>query len=300
MVRKMRLLTCLTVFIHCSLFCKIVGLVRVRNQAQTIEQHLKALACYTDALVVLNNASGDKTVDIVKSLQNECNIEKILHKSFWYQDDAVDYNRMLFAGRQIGGTHFIVLNSDELFTANCQEKNLLKTKIQSLEPGDQLTVNKIRLWNSTDRYRIDGGYVIKSVAFCDDGLAQFQANSQIPENLLGKKIKLLPFHRYGVLSFAKVNWTNLQLKTIWNKCFERITHPDKQASELNEKYKETTVKNRNIRIMKAPHYWFDSYQFFDKTLYEKRSDWHESKIKSWVHQYGQNYFDDLGFALCTG
>jgi len=301
MVKTTRTCALLSLLVTLSLQAqnnKIVGLIRVRNEANTIEQHLKALACYTHALVVLNNASGDKTVDVIRSLQNECSIEKILHKSFWYEDDAADYNRMLFVGREIGGTHFIVLNSDELFSANCQDNNLLKEKILSLQPGDQLVANKIRLWMELDRYRVDGGYSIEAVAFCDDGTAKFSDDARLPKNLCGEKVKLLPFHRYGVLSCQNVDWTNITIKTIWKKCFERITWPSKPAQELNEKYQRPAIDS-SIRIMKAPHYWFDSYRFFDKTLYEKRNDWHESQIKQWVHQYGQNFFDGLGFALHT-
>ena len=43
---------------------KIVGLMMVRNESAIIEQTLRALAVYTDALVILDDASCDNTVDI--------------------------------------------------------------------------------------------------------------------------------------------------------------------------------------------------------------------------------------------
>jgi len=281
---------------------KIVGLVRARNNATTIEQCLRALACYTDALVVLDNASEDETVQIIKSLQTECAIERIVRKSFWYEDDTTDYNRMLIAGREIGGTHFIVINPDELFTANCQDNNLLKEKILSLQPGESLTANVICLWETTELYRIDDGYAPERIAFCDD-TARYPSTSldklstRIPESLdHNKTVRLLPFHKYGLLSFAKVSWDNLVLKTIWKKCFDRVCDPTEPASQINKKYKQLN-DNSDVRLIKTPSYWFDNYSFFDNTLYTKRDTWHEDQIKQWVHLYGQDYFDGLGFVL---
>ena len=73
------------------------------------------------------------------------------------------------AGREIGGTHFITLDADEMFSANCMTDNFLRKKILALQPGDHLVFHWIRLWRNPFQYRKDGGYVIKRIAFCDDG-----------------------------------------------------------------------------------------------------------------------------------
>ena len=60
---------------------KIIGLMQVRNEATIIEQTLRILALYTDSIIVLDDASDDETVDVVKKLAQELNIEKIICKT---------------------------------------------------------------------------------------------------------------------------------------------------------------------------------------------------------------------------
>ena len=67
---------------------KIIGLVAVRNEADIVGQCLKALSLYTDAIIVLDDASDDgKTVPILESLANECNIVQIIKKTVWFRSE---------------------------------------------------------------------------------------------------------------------------------------------------------------------------------------------------------------------
>lgn len=171
---------------------KIVGLMAVRNEAQIISNALQALALYTDEIVVLDDASTDNTVEVVKSLQNQCHIAQIIEKENWYRDEPGDKNKLLTVGRAIGGTHFIMIDADEIFTANLLKNNLLRNKILALKPGDKLTVTWINLWRSPDDYRYDssvwsGGEV--DAIFCDDGQCAYNSafihTPRTPSNLVG-------------------------------------------------------------------------------------------------------------------
>ena len=51
---------------------KIVGLVPVRNEARRIAFCLRALAFFTDSIIVLDDMSTDDTIDMVKGLAEEC------------------------------------------------------------------------------------------------------------------------------------------------------------------------------------------------------------------------------------
>lgn len=92
---------------------------------------------------------------LLKLLPQNAELRKIIQKKEWYRDEPGDRNRLLEAGREIGGTHFIVLDADEMFTANCLENNFLKNTILRLEPGDVLWMIWICLWRSIDQYRFD-------------------------------------------------------------------------------------------------------------------------------------------------
>ncbi len=132
---------------------KIVGLVRVRNESAVIEQCLKALSIYTDAIIVLDDASEDNTVKIVESLSEQCHVQKIIKKSTWHFDEAGDKNALLKAGREIGGTHFIVIDADEMLTANCAHNNFFKNNLYRLNPGDRLALYMFHLWKGIKQYR---------------------------------------------------------------------------------------------------------------------------------------------------
>ena len=190
----------LFIFIFCTSVegAKIVGLVPVRNEEIMIVSCLKALSLYTDAIVVLDDASEDGTVAAIKSLKQECNIERIIEKENWYRDEPGDKNLLLNVGRRIGGTHFVFVDSDEMFTANLLKNNLLKNKILELKSGDKLCVTLINLWRSCNKYRYDFSVWSSSVAdtaFCDDGKCYFESDflhtSRSPSNLKGKTFTLV-------------------------------------------------------------------------------------------------------------
>ena len=177
---------------------KIIGLMAVRNEAPIVANALRALALYTDAIIVLDDASQDDTVAVLKSLQVECKISEIIEKTVWHRDEPGDKNRLLQAGRALGGTHFIMIDADEVFTANLLENGLLRQKILALQPGDKLSVTWINLWRSPDQYRYDssvwsGGEV--DAAFCDDGAcfydSEFIHTPRTPQNLKGQKYDLV-------------------------------------------------------------------------------------------------------------
>ena len=178
---------------------KIIGLVAVRNEADIVGQCLKALSLYTDAIIVLDDASDDgKTVPILESLANECNIVQIIKKTVWFRDEPGDKNKLLEAGRKAGGTHFIVIDADEIFTSNCLHKNFLRNKILSLQPGDVLHATWIQLWRSTEQYRYDSSPwsgSLNDCIFCDQPGCSYNSNfihcSRSPNlNLTGQRYNL--------------------------------------------------------------------------------------------------------------
>ena len=173
---------------------KIIGLVAVRNESQILPNCLKALSLYTDGIIILDDCSTDNTLEVINSLAEDCNIKKIITKSKWYRDEPGDKNKLLKAGRELGGTHFIMIDADEVFTANLLKNNILRKKILSLNPSEKLCLTWIQLWRSPDYYRYDssvwsGGEV--DIAFCDDKKCSYKSEfihtSRTPSDLSGKR-----------------------------------------------------------------------------------------------------------------
>jgi len=277
---------------------KIVGLVPGRNEAKRIAFCLRALAKFTDGIVYLDDCSDDETVQVVNSLASDCRVEKIIRKTEWYRDEPGDRNALLQAGREIGGTHFIVIDADEAITANCAENDVLRRIIYGLKPGDRMALNWIQLWRSVHNYRFDksiytGNY--KDVIFCDDGKCYYDSafihTPRTPNNLSGIVYKIGGYS-HGLLHFQFVNWRELLIKQAWYRCLERIRQQNKSARAINKMYAPTKDET-NLGLKPAPPEWFEKYEFFNETTFTTPDRWREAQVLEWFEKYGSDYFADL-------
>jgi glycosyltransferase involved in cell wall biosynthesis len=276
---------------------RIIGLMPARNEEDKIGFALKALAKFTDAIVFLDDCSTDKTVQVVKGLSQECRVEKIIEKTAWHRDEPGDRNRLLAAGRALGGTHFVVIDADEAFTANCLDGSVLRKRILSLKPREQLALRWIHLWRSVDQYRVDApvwSERYKRCIFCDDGRSEYQSKfihtSRIPR-MKGKRFKLHD-EDMGLLHFQFVNWSNLELKQRWYRWLERVRDPEKTVEAINRKY-ATSVDESGLMLSETPEYWFEGYPFFDKAIFDIPDNWRLVQMREWQKEFGESYFDGL-------
>jgi len=276
---------------------RIIGLVPARNEEDKVEFALRALAKFTDAIVFLDDCSTDATVQIVRDLSEACRIEKIIEKPVWHRDEPGDRNRLLAAGRELGGTHFVVIDADEAFTANFLDGDALRKRILSLKPREQLSLRWIHLWRSVDQYRTDApvwSERYKRCIFCDDGRAEYQSKfihtSRIPK-MKGKRIKI-DDKNFGLLHFQFVNWENLELKQRWYRWLEKVRDPDKSVEAINNKY-ANSVDESGLLLADTPASWFDGYTFFDRAVFDIPDNWRVVQMREWQQQYGEEYFDGL-------
>lgn len=282
---------------------KIIGLVAGRNEERLIKQCLKALSLYADAIVYLDDCSTDKTLEIVQSLEQECRIERIITKEVWVRDEPGDRNRLLQAGREIGGTHFIFADADEMFSANCMHDNFIRTEILKLQKGEKLVVRLIDLWRSPLTYRIDrSSYAnrILDVAFCDDGVCYYEAGfihaSHSPQHRLAGEKWVMDNH--VVLHFAFVNWHEVAIKYAWYKCLERIRMPEKPIDAINYAYNSGTDEN-GMQLVRIDDEWLAGYDFFDAAIFDEFPLWRAHQIAQWIQEYGDEYFAGLGLHPIT-
>ena len=287
---------CLFFFI-CNAQCKdkkIIALLAARNEEAMIEQCITGLSFIADSIIYLDDASTDNSVTIVTQLQNKYNIEKIIVKDQWYRAEAADKNRLLEEGRRHNGTHFIILDADEMVTANCLNNNFLRNKIFSLHPGESLRMYWISLWKGINQYNITKSF-LKEFIFCDDGKCSYDTSflhtPRIPANLKGRKFDIVA-PKYGILHFQFVHWENFLIKQAWYQCLEKIRTPHKAAHQISYPYMQT--KNElNQKIANALPEWFEAYDFFDIACYQIPEKWRKKQVNNWFASYGEKYFDGL-------
>jgi hypothetical protein len=277
---------------------KIVGLMQIRNESAVIEQAVHALSLYTDAIVILDDASHDDTVHICKAIAEQYHIESIMcnETSAWeHGKESDNRQKLLDAGRAIGGTHFIVIDADEMLTANCAKNNFLRKHILRLNPGDRIFMNIMHCWGSLDRYRIYFNEKMKCFIFCDDGKSfyypQFLHINRSPLNLAGGANLELTDDRYGLLHFGYLNWDNVLTRQTWYKCLERVRNPAKSAQEINSWY--CAYQEKDAATLEVRAEWFAGYTFFNPALFEQADLWRKDQIKDWIKHHGIEYFKGL-------
>jgi cytochrome c-type biogenesis protein CcmH/NrfG/glycosyltransferase involved in cell wall biosynthesis len=277
---------------------KIVGLVPGRNEAPRLRFCLRALARYTDAIVYLDDCSEDDSVEVVKSLAAECRVERILRKDAWHLDEPGDRNRLLQAGREIGGTHFVCVDADEAFTANCSDDDYLRKLITALLPGDQIAVNWIQLWRDFRQYRCDTSvwtWNYKGVIFCDDGQCShnsaFVHTPRVPGDLRGT-VHRLSGYSHGLMHFQFVNWRNLLVKQAWYRCLEHVRNPQKAIAAINQQYGQSKDES-GLGLRVAPAEWLGGYPEFEPAAFHESEWWREKQVRKWFEQHGREFFKEL-------
>jgi predicted O-methyltransferase YrrM len=276
---------------------KIVGLLAAKNEEILIEQCLRSLSAYTDAIVLYDDGSNDGTVKIAKNLQRECKVESIIGNDKWTYNEHNYRSKLLEEGRRIGGTHFIALDADEIFTSNLMDKDYLRSRILSLKPQEQISLVWIQLWRTLYDYRHDGSVWTdnyKPFIFCDDrtsGYADIKFHLGRTPNANWKSYRV-PGYEYGVMHFQFVNWRNLLIKQAWYRCLERINNPLKPVADINKLYAPS--KNEDgLGVLHAPAKWFLNYRQFDAKIYERPEVWREKDVLKWIDEYGKGYFAEL-------
>ncbi len=330
MLRVFRLL-CFIFFLACSAFGaeKIVALLQIRNEEEVIEQFLRMMALHADSIVLLDDASEDDTVEIVKALSNQLPIVEIIEneKSAWrFRSEKDNREKLLLAGRRVGGTHFILLDADEMFAATTLRNNWLRNKILALKPGQTLRLPTVHPWDNLFLYRDDeqcNPTLLKwrrVYAFADDGVCSYMDNhswhgsacihvSREPEKMICKERVKSFFCKNldnAVLHFKCVNLENLDIKRVWYICLEFIRLNETAASKeereanahhLNKVYNEYLYNGilsdvTEIYLTPMPPAWY-GYDFFDGSCYTKASVKRLEEIEKWFSIYGIDYFKEL-------
>jgi len=284
-----------TVALHAT--PKVVGLIAARNEGPIIAQCLKTWALYTDAIVFLDDASDDDTLAQVRALEDECRIERIITKTVWHRDETGDRNKLLQAGREIGGTHFFLFDADEIPSSNCLENNTLRNALLALKPGEKLVLRLIDLWRSVWYYRVDRcpySYRILDCGFCDDGVCYYDSGfihaSHSPQHRSGGEKWMIGDQ--VILHFAFVNWQDVVVKYAWYQCLERIRLPEKSSDAINESYRSGT-NEQGIEYRRINDTWLSGYPFFNPDVFYQGASWRTQQIKQWFEQYGKDYFAGL-------
>lgn len=192
---------------------KIIGLMPARNEGWCIGYTARNLLTWCDELIVLEHVSHHPALDWLR-------VGRISESEpEWNEADF--RQRLLVKGRELGGTHFAIVDADEILTANLVPK--IRDMAGELAPAECLWLPWLCLWRSLDQYRCDDspfGRARVPVVFRDDpsiehkrGADGYQLHSRPPFG--AKVIDRLTAQDGGILHLQHANWTRLVAKQEW-------------------------------------------------------------------------------------
>jgi glycosyltransferase involved in cell wall biosynthesis len=219
---------------------KVISLLPVKNESWILRFSLKNFSLFSDEILILDDGSQDQLLELIKEFP------KVSIIPFSIKEDHVDMslrrNTLLTEGRIRGGTHFVCLDADEIFSQTTIS-TLFKI-LPTLGKGETLLLpwiilgkdpkNEILYFDTKDKKSY------KDFIFCDDGISvydkKFLSESRTPGKDLLKKI--IPFEEGYVLHFIYIAGKRTQLKQAWYRASELI-EGTRSARKINATYAVT-------------------------------------------------------------
>ena len=279
----------------------IVGLMLARNEEWILECTIPAAMEWVDTLVVLDHASTDSTPQIIASMIDRFPgriVSLEVHDTEHW--DEMDHRQMtLEVGRKIGGTHFAIIDADEMIRYDSVP--IIRQSVESLIPRQILQVPLFCMWRSPYQYRSDNsvwGRAKLTLAFGDspdmcwatrDG---YHHHNRTPSNT--HSIPLLPFpaREYGGACHLQwVDWERVKAKHAWYKMMERVRW-GKDHTVLNRVYGQA-LNESMVHVSTMPASWMLGWRDLINTIRIGEPSWHVAECRRLLEKYGRAKFAGL-------
>lgn len=266
---------------------KVIALMPVKNEEWILDYALTCLGDFVDKTIVLENGSIDGTPDILSK-----HGVIVVDKPF---DGFGNLRKeLLRVGREHGGTHFVFLDADEVFTADLRQdfRGLLKDML----PGQKILLRWLAMWKSPFVFRDDESVWsnnFKDFVFCDDGISDFDETwihePRTPgENKPSNRTKI---ERYGgVMHYQFVPWERFQAKQKWYRYLELVRNPD-SAAEIIATYR-ITEDDPSARVSPIKSFWVYRYSVPCR-IENTEPGWFLTEIQKMEERFGKDYFSVL-------
>ncbi len=132
---------------------KIVAMLNVKNEEWIIRQNLEALTEVVDEVVVVDDASTDHTVEILRSFPQVTRIHQKSAEEARYRNEVADRTIALNLAREQKADWILYLDADEIFDVRMKDKIRDLVRCDSSVGGYNVT--RIQLWDGITHYRID-------------------------------------------------------------------------------------------------------------------------------------------------
>lgn len=277
---------------------KLIGLCLVRNEDWILRTSMEAGLRWCDGLAVVDHASTDMTRSIITSMALETG-----RVDFKFHDDASKWDEMnlreetLQMGRKMGGTHFAIIDADEIITANLIDK--IRPEFEKLEPAQCIEVPMLAM-RTLDVYQDDDS--IWSSVWLTLGFANapsltwspaedgYQHHSRPPRRYTSVRRFLKNKSEGGVMHAQWCHKRRIKAKHVLYRMVDFLRWPDRESKDhLNWKYTLALVPPGHLGA--APEEWWAGHN--KQAIKLDGVPWQEAEIRRLLEIHGRQKFDGL-------
>ena len=279
---------------------KLIGLMLARNEQWVIGCSLRAALKWCDAVVVIDHSSTDDTAKIVLDCAFESEGRVILHH--WHdteQWDEMDVRqKSLEIGRKAGGTHFAIVDCDEVLTANVIPS--IREEFEWLYPAQCIEVPMLAM-RDLGHYQDDETVWSRAwltLGFRDDPKLSWKPqedgyhfHARPPHGVLesGRRY-LADKSQGGAMHLQFANKRRLVAKHAHYAATEWIRWPNHRGMVgINETYAQALQPVMGLRTM--PEAWWDGLQVDKINLDDV--PWHEQDLQRLISKHGREFFSGI-------
>lgn len=272
---------------------RLVALTPVRSDAWSLAATSRATLRWCDDLIVCQNRTWFDPESDAAVPDNQRVTRLVSDAPAW--DEADIRLHMLEVGRRMGGTHFVLIDADEVATANLPIRDMA----HALKPGEGLRLPWLHLWRSLDQYRVDpssfGSQASTVVVFrdhpsltyrhCDDG---YQIHMRGPA---GVAWSMVGDRSAGLMHMQHASWRRVVAKQAMYRMVEHLRWGEtRPVKETNRRYRpatdETGLKLADVQA----EWWPDGIRdLIDVTA----EPWQEAEIRRLLAEHGPERFAGL-------
>ena len=276
---------------------RLIGLMVLRNEEWIAEAAIKAALRWVDGLAIFLDRSTDGTLHIIREIAKDAEKEIIASVSEDTEHWEEMYNRQknLEDGRSIGGTHFAIIDADEILTAN--NLPMVRGWFEALEPGQVIDLPMIAPWGSLDLYSPHTRGVItlgfrdmEGLGWAPRGDEQYHHHNRPPHGYTGRIMPITSPEHGGVFHLQWASMRRVKAKHCHYQMSEAIRWGYPNA-EINEKYHWWAKPPHGTDLLGIPADWWEGYERDKINL--RHIPWYEWEIKKMVRKYGPEKFEGM-------
>jgi len=208
-----------------------VCLTPVRNEAWVLERFLRAASTWADAIIVLDQASDDGSVEIARRFPKVA-LSEYPHASY---DDPIRRGMLVDLARAAvpGPRILVALDADEVIASDAWQHREMRDFL-SAPPGTAARMRWVNVLPEEPRAWIPPAFT--DFMFIDDGSA-FRGAPMHGPRLPGATAEMtIDLVGPKVIHLQYLDWERMRSKQRWYQAQERLEHPRKRPIQIYRQY----------------------------------------------------------------